>query len=516
MKKHIPSLLLIAIILLGAVIRFYGLPEQCVVFFDEAHVANRIVQLRLSLQKGCLKSLAPPRYIDLKMLWILMIAALRIFIPSCFLAGKYLSACCGLATIAAVYFFAKSFYRSHAVGLLSAFLLAVSSYHVFYCRLILPDAGAIFFVLLSVYGYYEGIKKGLFYQLAAGLSFGCAFLIHYRTASVLLLIIMMEGYYWRPGKNFFLKMLGRLALFGLSACFVWALFEMCLYAFTDISYFGLLRYYAQRYSSWHFDPWAFYAYGYFLSSYDGILIGVLILLSLFFLRGRYPTFLFVVFILIQLGLSSVAVFKFPRVISPALPFLSITAVAAFFNMLETVRSPRGKKICIIFFGLTLMAGGYKTFREVSLWQGGIRKAADWLGQYAPESGILATNHVMLSGYTAHRPLILLDDQKEEQLADYLRQGIRFVITDPHKLILAQQAISEGKRPSTLISYVEGTCPPQASFRAFNDRLFERVMQEHAYPSLRKTLRFWRHVDPRENQIRIYDLQKCLSQAGQEP
>ena len=511
MKKSASITLFILVLLAGAFLRFFALQDQPVVFFDEANIVNRVVQIRMFLldRQSCPEGLAK-LYIDLKLLWILMIAFLRVSCASSFLAGKYLSAGLGMGGIVMTFLLAKELYRSRAVGLLSALFLAVSSFHVFYSRLVLPDAGAMFFMLSGAWIYAEKSRRGWGYAALAGSCFGAAILIHYRVAFVAIFIVFLEMRNRRERGKSIRGTIQRSAAFAVSALTVMALFELCARMVLNLSYFEALAYYVHRYSGCAFEPFAFFAYLYFVYLYDGPVIVLLMAASLLFWKAKYPTGFIAFFVFCCLGLISAAVFKFPRVMSPLLPFIAILCAVTCANVYGAVKSAFLKRTVAVAIGLALVWNCFNAFQEVSRWEAGIKDAAGWLRHHAGKnSGIIATNHVMLSGYVPQRPIIYFNyHTHKEQLADYVRMGVRYAVIDPHKLFIDQPQSTSETVSASLIAYIESHCSPQASYQAFNPRLFERVMHEHDYPSLRETGQALRYVKPEDNQINVYDLQRC--------
>ena len=508
MKKYI---ILIAIIVLGAFLRINGLKQQAVIFFDEGQVAVRALDI-LALIKDPPQTDQARNYIDTKLFWVLLVAAGRALVANTYLVAKSLSAACGIATILLTYLLARRFYRDETVALLSALFLAVSSYHVFYCRLALPDAAAAFLALLGFYCYSRALSGRWTLAALAGLAFSGALMVHYRSAALLVFFPAAEAIRIISGKVRLRSAAPRLMVF-VSMIFLSAVaFEIWARGRLGLSFWDTVIFFQQRYSGWNFDPVALYAYLRFIMDYDGILAVLLLAVSLLFLKGRYPTLLPLSFVALQIFLCSTTLFKFPRLLSTILPLLSIVYAATCANLLYDPLLLRFRKALVVLAVLGLGATTVKAYQDTTRWKAYAPEVAAWFRQNIGEQEtVLATNHAVLFGYLPVKSFVLLSDQRAEDLAEYLQHGVQYVIIDPHKY--TWHAYNHGGK-EMIIHWLEQTCQPIHSFPAFHPELFQRFLREHSHPTLRQSLNALEHVDePTANRIHVYDIQQCELKNG---
>jgi len=104
------------------------------------------------------------------------------------------NAICGTLSVLVLYGVGCVLFN-RSVGLCAALLLAVSPYHLVYCRSALPDASVAFFVLLGVLAWSLG-RRGLWTlrwaYLCAGLAFGYAILCHFRSGYIPLVLVAFD------------------------------------------------------------------------------------------------------------------------------------------------------------------------------------------------------------------------------------------------------------------------------------------------------------------------------------
>jgi 4-amino-4-deoxy-L-arabinose transferase-like glycosyltransferase len=116
---------------------------------------------------------------------------------------KFVSALAGVLTVIGIYFLGKEMFQKKEAGLLSAFFLAVSFWHVNFSRI---GFRAILVPLVMSFSFYfllKGFRTGKIYNLAAaGLIFGLGFhtYISFRLA-VLIIPIILAIFIWNKIKN---------------------------------------------------------------------------------------------------------------------------------------------------------------------------------------------------------------------------------------------------------------------------------------------------------------------------
>ena len=181
--------ILIAILLLGALLRFWGL-GSAEFFHDEGFYAFRSVGYLDYLQSddqttpiqwfkdGDLPFWTSLSFHDAPPLFFLVQNFFfRIFGDSLF-AARLPSALAGIASIYLVYLLGKRFFQSERtgqlVGILAALLLAVNHIHIWISRSSLLESLQIFLILLNIYYFFvflENPKKWKMFGLTLGLAF---------------------------------------------------------------------------------------------------------------------------------------------------------------------------------------------------------------------------------------------------------------------------------------------------------------------------------------------------------
>ena len=192
-------------------LRTYHLHQQEIFSYDEGYIIDRAETMHAIFSGESAKNIFF-NYIDIKIFWLWLIAAGQFVVGDAFLSAKCLTSFLGVFSVGLTFLLAKRFYRSTLVGLCSAAFLAVSSYHVFYSRMVIPDTCAATFLLLSILCYWMGMERGKPYTILSGVSFGMAFLTHYRVLVGGVYIFIMEFYQYYLARNFAESGLKKIAL----------------------------------------------------------------------------------------------------------------------------------------------------------------------------------------------------------------------------------------------------------------------------------------------------------------
>ena len=115
-------------------------------------------------------------------------------------AGAVVSAFFGTLSIPLLFLLGRRLYGDRA-GLLAALALAVSGYHVHYCRTAMTETDSLFFLLVTVF-FYVGSRRpptagGHYLRIAlTGLFCGVGFVVHHRLLLLLLLLWVLEAHFW--------------------------------------------------------------------------------------------------------------------------------------------------------------------------------------------------------------------------------------------------------------------------------------------------------------------------------
>lgn len=120
---------------------------------------------------------------------------------------RFPSALFGILTVLGTFFFAREMFRRSDIGLLSAFLIATSFWHINFSRIGFRAITASFFIVWALYFFLKSIheqKNALLWSGLGGLFFGLGFYsyISYRALPLLFLIfIPFFGKYKNFGKS---------------------------------------------------------------------------------------------------------------------------------------------------------------------------------------------------------------------------------------------------------------------------------------------------------------------------
>ena len=209
---------LILIFIFSTFLRFYDLDKSGIFAFDEGIYFSLVKTMRLPLDyflekaKGDIFDMGFSEYIQKKGAYHFM-AGKPTYILSAFLVSlltglkdytlPFTSALFGTLTVILVFFIAKGL-KGVAAGLISAFILAVSWFHVTYSRSAFPHITGTFFAYLAIYIYYLLTRKDgessstkliFLYGFALGLAIPC----HYTLYWIVAIFGVNEAFYLLKG-----------------------------------------------------------------------------------------------------------------------------------------------------------------------------------------------------------------------------------------------------------------------------------------------------------------------------
>lgn len=204
--------LLISILLLGAILRFWGL-GSAEIFHDEGLYAFRSIGYFDFIQNDeqstpvqWFKNMALPWWTNLSFhdapagFFIIQKISFDFFGDSLF-AARLPSALAGILAIWLIYLLAKKFLRNEYLGLLTAFLLAINHIHIWISRSSLIESLLITAVLLNIYCFFRFLEDKKRW-VSFGLTLGLCFLIKYNG---FFLIPIYAAYLLIYHRNFYKK-----------------------------------------------------------------------------------------------------------------------------------------------------------------------------------------------------------------------------------------------------------------------------------------------------------------------
>ncbi len=218
--------LLVAILVIGAVLRYYHLSEVEPFLADEAAyvLEARYIYSLLSTARQSLKlkreeirtgkdvwkkDIEQQRFtqdLEGRVPWYarpghlyLICLAMKLLGPDNLQAAATVSACFGTLSIVLVFILTNSLYGSIA-GLVAAGLFSLSAVQVLYSRSFLTEQDSMFFFLLALLFYVSNRKAHPEQRwcslVVAGLLMGVSFVIHYRMITYIAALWLLEAPFW--------------------------------------------------------------------------------------------------------------------------------------------------------------------------------------------------------------------------------------------------------------------------------------------------------------------------------
>lgn len=112
-------------------------------------------------------------------------------------AVRFPSALFGTMTVVIVFFLVKVLFKDHRIAYLSAFLLAISPWHLQFSRVAFEANIGLFFVTAGILFFLKGLKKGNWFILSAILFVISLYSYHSPRLIVPLLLFGWAIYYWK-------------------------------------------------------------------------------------------------------------------------------------------------------------------------------------------------------------------------------------------------------------------------------------------------------------------------------
>ena len=178
-------IVLSAIVLLGLVLRFFNLGKESL-WLDEAvsYFISNSTSIGNVWAAASIDRNAPLHFI---ILW-----AVRLLGSNEFWL-RFPSACAGIVTIVVIFLLAREIANEKA-GLISALLLAVSPFHIYYSQEARMYAFAVLFVAISYYAFFKACKSHQWYDWTLfGVACAAAFYSHFYTSFAI--ITLFIGYF---------------------------------------------------------------------------------------------------------------------------------------------------------------------------------------------------------------------------------------------------------------------------------------------------------------------------------
>lgn len=200
-------ILLLAVLILAAFLRFYNLPEYMTFLGDEGRDA---IIIKRMLTQYDIPLIGPPTSVGniyLGPLYYYMMAIPMALFNLNPVSAAGMVALIGTMTVFLIYYLGKIWFSKKA-GLAAAFMYAISPVTIIYSRSSWNPNPAPFFALLSVFGIFKSYQSGNFkWLILSGFGAAAAIQMHYLALIMvpILVILWLIEFFSKSKKNHFWK-----------------------------------------------------------------------------------------------------------------------------------------------------------------------------------------------------------------------------------------------------------------------------------------------------------------------
>ncbi len=474
MNKRTQIIIVILILIIATLPRFYNLINQGFISWDEGMYMNEALFYRSVIgnifeitQKIINKTIDSEYLIKTLQGWPPSSAkplhGLFIYLFSLFLGlnvytSKFVSAFFGVLTVGLIFILMRSWYDA-ITGIIASLFLATSGYFIYISRLGVPETNSIFFFILGLYLYEKSIKrdKGQSYTnilILCGLSLGISLTLCYRWIIAIPIIWLLELFNFFPTKHANKKItIKRILLLTISFIFIPLLCDMPFWPLRFVSNFSVKFQHIPQDISGYFDQLLFYLnsqshhgkiyphtlYVKFLSQLNSIPITVISFIGIFILLKRHKikdiliTFPpIIVFTMLSLKTRGNSL----RYISLALPFFSATAAIAYISIIRLIRlKNRGSIIVVTIITIALSGLSMSKVADLLTIKSGYEDAMVYLKENKGERNLSTSNAYF--EYYFGRNVSEQIPPKLEGLEKILKEGkYKFIVMDfmSHRVI----------------------------------------------------------------------------------
>ncbi|MBF0618966.1 MAG: phospholipid carrier-dependent glycosyltransferase [Candidatus Omnitrophica bacterium] len=516
-NNYILNAVLLLAVVLGLVLRVYGLGNSGIFFYDEAMYYDHTLPVLDFISKHHLAgfsdwSKAAMVYLQValsftKPIWIFIVDS------RCLLGqmtnwdyAKYASCLFGILTLPLMFLFSRRFFDSRVAAVLATALLAVLPSHVFYSRLGMQEAFSVFAVLLGFYFYLfpRAFGVGTF---VAGFCLSLGFFANYRLIVLPLFLIFTElwfgfrdkgGIRWR-------HLVWACVTFVAMMVLVGSLMDGAntRFVFAWVFHQGDL---AATKGAWT----EFLAYPYYLFRLENVIFGALFFGSSCFLfkRDRKVSWLLALSCL-QMLLFSMASDRGVRYMAIVLPFIVMAVVAVMVAAHDKFKGSAGIAVLWLIF-LVMFSGLIVKSYELALASSDHERVVRYFEERSLTPRFLSSQSLVEGLY--------LDDRKGAQplptnimdLQKYYKQGFHYLVLDPQAYVAFSANNFKWALPlKDYLGFVDQNIMPEKVFMHFNRAVMERFVFEHS-DNLFQSIRFLNSGDlARAMTLRVYDLSRVM-------
>ena len=519
-NKHskIVSGSLIGLVIIGILMRLYHITQNDFFLYDEGFYLNYnhllvrlmtshppenfhdwmqaiLVWFRFSMASG-------------KALWFLLIDA-RVFLGlmHAYFIPRLVSAMAGSLTLWITFVFARRFFNSFWLGMLSLVFLAFLPSHMSYSRLGFQEALSTLFFLLGFY-FYLFPRSFTFKTFVSGLFFGCAYFTNYRLIILPLLVFVCEFFVSlsegrHPG---FRKYLWHTLTF-LSLVFIVGGLDKGENTIVTFSW----MFHQTHLASEQFDWFNLLSYPYYLFRLESPFFGILFWGNIYCALRRewFKIFPFVM-VCVQMLIFSFAAEKGARYLCVMTPFMAMAAASFVISLFERKQQPALQAALVVFLVVTLGSLLIKSFQIVTS-HSDYKPAMEYLKNIDGEAQVLSTQPWIQNLYMdQHKGIVLgCPNRFQSRLALY-GHGFRYMVLCPQAYI---SWTTDGKRFTrhleNYLGFVASHVKPMQVFPHLNRVMLERFVFEHN-ENLKRSIDFLNLRDQNPGEIKIYEVKSCIS------
>lgn len=540
------------ILALGAALRFYGITSKGLFFWDEgihmqeaqylhsmatglkehigagalalkveekvtgkdlSHVEEGLNLVRSKL-KGHYQETAKPTHIAL-------IAASMALFGDHDYCGNVLSALCGTLTIVVIFYLGKLI-GGTAVGVTSAFLLAISPLHLIYSRETLAEADSIFFFYCAFLLWYlcrKMVRARMLFLFPAGVAAGLSLTCQNRWIIIPVVFLFMEiaALIFIRGRRI-QDLFRNCAILGAGFLLPIVLWQTIYFILKN--YMGLLSmdYFNQMKGITAFCAGFSFSYGGVLplfltiARFEGVVITLMLVsgIVLACLRKTKADIYLLIVLFFPLALFTFRPHHFTRIFSMAIPcfYLVVGNFLCWIFTGLTKRWPHPRPIILMsVISLVLLALVPNISRDIKIihWRSRFKEAVEFLTDRGSPNHYSTVGK--LSQYYTSDGAVQRPPRKGET-----GPGAAEIAGFPYLLVDKQKYYQTtfGSSPSDWITQVEKDCTLAFEVREdFDELFFEHFAFEHSV-NYWETSAFLKQLPfPEAAMLRIYRLQNCV-------
>ncbi len=528
MKTHVTSLehpiksfdrlklICLGIIFFGCLLRFFEIFQNSFIFYDEGMYLQHNAALLEKIQEfppkdtnelfAILRILFLSALTTAKWLWF-FISNLRVFVdgPDAFYFTRVVSAVCGCLTVWVTYLFARKYFRSQEMALLSAAVLAILPSHIFYSRLAMQESFSALCFLAGIYWYCS--RPGISWRIVlSGVFLSAVYFTNYRMIIIPVLLVVLEGITSLSEKRqlHWLKLFLSVLIFAAIILF-FGLLNNGSNLFITTAWMGRQAELASQQWQWL----NIFSFPYGMARLDGWIFFLTILFNLLFiLKKDWRKVLPVSLVFAQMFIFSFASEKGARYLCVILPFASMAAALAVeFLWTHTEHFKRWAPGFLI--GLFLFSLAAKAVAVVDTPRG-YEQAVHYIKSKNPQAKILATQPIIVGLLFGSSNEVAPVPKDFRELVIRYAQGFRYLIVDPQAYVSWTQSGFRFTTPLTdYLGFMRDRLPPDIRIPQLNQALLERFVMDHN-ENLPASISFLNNPNAGYGDIYVYDLGRSLA------